>query len=192
MSLSSVTREQHPFTDDLTPQIVVGSHHDFLKFATLSSLIKAEDLITAAGRHSASRHRIRAPVRGQLKTVAAWNAGSPNPICSKFNREKETGRTPDTVVTVRYAAPSYKSSVPPLQSQEEARAAAGAPAFLGGHSPVQRKGLVTRAKFRCGASHLGNVEQRRLSQSPFRAYRGLSAALLPQPAPGRILNLCST
>jgi len=37
MSLSFVTREQHPFTDDLTPQIVVGSHHDFLKFATLFS-----------------------------------------------------------------------------------------------------------------------------------------------------------
>jgi hypothetical protein len=94
MSLSSVTREQHPFTDDLTPQIVVGSHHDFLKFATLFSLIKAEDLITAAGRHWASRHLRFSPHTSARQRPIEDSGGfgmprSPKPICSKFSREKE-------------------------------------------------------------------------------------------------------
>jgi hypothetical protein len=81
MSLSSVTREQHPFTDDLTPQIVVGSHHDFLKFATLFALIRAEDLTKPTVGHSASGYLHFSPhrsaVSGQLKTVAACNAAVP-------------------------------------------------------------------------------------------------------------------
>jgi hypothetical protein len=81
MSLSFVTRQQHPFTDDLTPQIVVGSHHDFLKFATLFSDKgrtpdngRSQTLGFTLSAFLAAQER---PSAAKLKTVAAWSAAVP-------------------------------------------------------------------------------------------------------------------